>query len=353
MGTPAKTAQPPWQRIVLLTVLGYEAAGCLLGGSFLALKPDGSIMKMPVELMRGTFNDFLIPGIILFCLGILNTIAFVSVLRKKRNDWLMASLALGGLLIWFWVEIAIILELHWLHAMWGLPVVLGSLMIFSLMPSPERMTRKFILACGIISSVVYFSADLVGAFSWNGYSMRDQTVSELFAIDAPPRIIVILSFNLYAFLIYAFGVGLWKSAGADRSIKVAGLFLIIKEVLGIVGTWFFPIHLRGIPGNYSDTMHGIITAVGVLCIAVSMGFSAYALGKYFRIYSILTMIIFIVCGVWAGTYADNLGQNLPTPGMGILERANIYLFLLWVIVLSVIQIRKEKRLDLVSDKDLN
>jgi hypothetical protein len=350
METQVKAVQPLWQRIILLVVLGYEAVGCLLGGSFLAVKPNGSLMEMPVELMRGTFKDFLIPGIILFCLGILNSVAFISVLRKKRNDWVMASLALGGLLIWFWVEITVLLELHWLHAMWGLPVVLGSMMIFSLLPDRKRKTLKFMLICGIISSIIYFTTDILGSFLWSGYSMRDQTVSELFAIDAYPRIIVILSFNLYAFLIYAFGIGLWKSAGNHRSMKIAGVFLIIKELLGIVGTWFFPIHLRGIPGNYSDTMHGIITTVGVLCIALSMGFSAYALGKYFRVYSILTIIIFIVCGIWAGTYADDLGQNLPTPGMGILERINIYLFLLWVVVLAKIQLRQEKNhLDFVSN----
>lgn len=39
----------------------------------------------------------------------------------------MTGLALGGLLIWFWVEIAILEQLHWLHAMWGLQVTAGAL----------------------------------------------------------------------------------------------------------------------------------------------------------------------------------------------------------------------------------
>jgi hypothetical protein len=345
---PQKSGKLKWQRIILLTVLAYEGLGCLLGGGLLIAQPNGSLMDMSVDLMNGVFRDFQIPGIILFGLGILNSSAFVIVLRRRPSDWFVSGLALAGLLIWFWVEIAILEELHWLHAMWGLPVVLGSLMIFSLLPNRERTIRKFLLMCGVISSIIYLTADIVSSFLWNGYSMRDQTVSELFAIDAPPRIIVILSFNLYAFFIYAFGIGLWKSSGTNRSIKIAGVFLIVKEIFGIAGTWFFPIHLRGIVGNYSDTMHGIITTVGVLCIALSMGFSSYALGKYFRIYSILTIIIFIICGILTGTYADELGQNLPTPGMGILERVNIYLFLLWVIVLSVIHIRKEKRLDFLS-----
>ena len=114
-----EVSQPRWQRIVLLSVLGYEAAGCLLGGGLLIAAPDGRYMDMPVELMRGAFHDFLNPGIILLGLGILNTLAFFTVLRRTGSDWFMAGLALSGLFIWFVVEIIIIQELHWLHLMWA------------------------------------------------------------------------------------------------------------------------------------------------------------------------------------------------------------------------------------------
>ncbi|MHB1279467.1 MAG: hypothetical protein ACYC1Q_13850 [Bacteroidia bacterium] len=118
-------ALPLLIRITLLTVLGYEALGCLAGGAMLIAAPDGSYLQMPVEILHGVFPDFFIPGIILFALGILGSFAFFSVLRKKRNDWLLTGLTLGGLLIWFVVEIIILQELHWLHLMWGLPVLLG------------------------------------------------------------------------------------------------------------------------------------------------------------------------------------------------------------------------------------
>jgi hypothetical protein len=116
-----------WPRIVLLIVLGYEAAGALVGGALLIAAPDGRLMKMPVRIMHGFFPDFLIPGILLLGLGILNGIAFYAVLQRKTNDWIMAGLALGGFIIWFVVEIIILRELHWLHLMWGLPVLLGSI----------------------------------------------------------------------------------------------------------------------------------------------------------------------------------------------------------------------------------
>jgi len=127
--------QPTWQRITLLSVLGYEGAGALLGGSLLVAAPDGRFMDMPVDIMHGVFRDFLIPGLILTGLGILTTTAFVAVLRRTRTDWLLAGLALGGLAVWFLVEITILQLLHWLHAMWGLPVLAGCLLALPLVPS--------------------------------------------------------------------------------------------------------------------------------------------------------------------------------------------------------------------------
>src|ERR1700739_2568788 len=86
-----------WQRVSLLAVLCYEALGCLLGGVLLVAAPDGRLMQMPVSLMHGAFPDFLVPGMILFLLGILNAVAFLSVLRRRPYGWLWTGIALGGL----------------------------------------------------------------------------------------------------------------------------------------------------------------------------------------------------------------------------------------------------------------
>ena len=126
--------QPGWQRITLLSVLGYETAGALSGGFLLALAPDGRLMDMPVDIMHGFFKDFLLPGLMLIGLGILNAAAFITILLKNRNGWILSGLALGGLVIWFTVEIIILQEFHWLHAMWGLPVIVGCVMMIPLIP---------------------------------------------------------------------------------------------------------------------------------------------------------------------------------------------------------------------------
>ena len=117
-----------WHRIALLVILGYETAGALSGGSLLAASPDGRLMDMSVSIMNGFFPDFLIPGIMLIGLGILNLAAFIAFLRRAQIAWLLTGLALGGLAVWFITEIIILREFHWLHAMWGIPVLAGCLL---------------------------------------------------------------------------------------------------------------------------------------------------------------------------------------------------------------------------------
>ena len=132
-----------WQRIILLVILGYEAAGALSGGSLLVASPDGRFMNMSISIMNGFFPDFLIPGIMLIGLGILNLTAFVAVLRRSQIDWLLIGFALGGLAIWFITEIIILQGFHWLHAMWGLPVIAGCLVAFPLVTKQMRNSKWY------------------------------------------------------------------------------------------------------------------------------------------------------------------------------------------------------------------
>lgn len=126
------------QRMILLSVLLYEGLGGLSGGILLALKPDGSYMKMPVEIMNGFFPDYLIPGLILIAIGALNLAAFLLVLKRHRLDWIFGGMAMGGYIIWFAVEIIVLRELHWLHIMWGVPVLVGFWMVFPLLPRMKK-----------------------------------------------------------------------------------------------------------------------------------------------------------------------------------------------------------------------
>jgi hypothetical protein len=201
--------------------------------------------------------------------------------------------------------------------------------------------QKALLFYGILSSVLYVSVVIIAPFFWENYDRAAQSVSELFAIGAPSASFVTPLFILYAFLIFAFGVGIWMSAGGNKPLKAAAALIIAKEIFGLVGTIFGPMHLRGAETGLSDTIHAVVTAIGVLlCMFPAIGFGAASFGRRFRIYSIVTMAVFIVCGVLAGMQGPNVAENLPTPYLGVLERINIYTYMLWIVVLSTILLKK-------------
>ncbi len=330
-----------WQWVILLVVLAYEALGCLAGGSMLTAVPDGSIMKMPVSLLHGVFPDFRIPGIILFALGILNTIAFFAVLRRRPSSWVWATLAMGRLLIWFWVEIMVVVEYHWLHAMWGLPVVVGALAALPLIPGN---VRKGLLVSGILSSLVYIVADIVAAAQWAGYSFADQAFSELTAAEAPSRyLLVYVSAIPHNLLVIAFAAGVWMMASRyeqKRRMKLISLLLMVHVVSGFLGGTIFPMHSRGITGAGPDDQHLVFTAIevaallGVLVLAVGLP------GKGFRIYTIVTIGLLLAGGGIAALYGPKVAADMATPGLGLIERVNIYGFMVWVMVFAGVLLKR-------------
>jgi hypothetical protein len=336
-------SQSKWQRIILLFVLGYEGAGALCGGALLIAKPDGRLMDMPVDIMHGSFPDFMVPGIILFALGILNTAAFFAVLRRSRFNWMMAMTALGAMMIWFWIEIAILLQLHWLHAMWGLPVIAGVLVALPLIPAGYK--QKALLYCGILSSVLYVAINIIVPLQWQGYSLASRVPSELSAIGAPTSKLWAVLATPYTFLILAFGWGVLKAAYDNDKLRIAGRLIIAYGALGFL--WpFAPMHLRETlaagGGTFSDTLHIILAAATNIIYLLALGFAAAALGKKFRMYSIVTFVLVLVFGVLTFNEAPGIARNEPTPLIGVWERITIGLFLVWIVTLAIMLLRKQK-----------
>ncbi|HEX4850689.1 MAG TPA: DUF998 domain-containing protein, partial [Puia sp.] len=88
--------------------------------------------------------------------------------------------------------------------------------------------------------------------------------------------------------------------------------------------------------NASDVMHIILGMVTLLLMILTMTFGAAALGRSFRIYTAISMAIFLVFGALTGMDSPRIKENLPTPMVGIWERINIGVFLIWVIVFAII-----------------
>jgi hypothetical protein len=140
-------------------------------------------------------------------------------------------------------------------------------------------------------------------------------------------------------LITAFGIGVWKSAGRNRALQVVGGLILAHASLGLL--WpFAPMHQRDVlaagGGTPSDTLHQVLAAVTVFLMFLAIGFSATALGTRFRLYSIVTIVVLLTFGGLTFLEAPRLQANLPTPWIGLWERINISVFLLWVVILAVV-----------------
>jgi Protein of unknown function (DUF998) len=106
---------------------------------------------------------------------------------------------------------------------------------------------------------------------------------------------------------------------------------------------FFPEDLTAPVSALTNTMHIILAGVTVLTWMLILGFGATAFGKWFRLYSIGTLLTVLVFG-GALTFpqAAAMAAGQPTPWLGLTERINIYSFMLWVIVLAIILLRAEQ-----------
>ena len=204
------------------------------------------------------------------------------------------------------------------------------------------MLRKALLVCGILSSLLYAAMTVLIAMQWEGYSSASQTVSELSAIGAPTRSLWLLPGALYTVLVTAFGWGVWRSADRVRALRIVGGLIIVYGSLGLL--WpFAPMHLRETlaagGSTLSDTMHIVLASVTVLLMLLAIGFGAAAFGKWFRFYSVATLVILVVFGALTFLDAPRVAANLPTPWIGVWERINIGVFLLWVVVLATVLLR--------------
>jgi hypothetical protein len=203
--------------------------------------------------------------------------------------------------------------------------------------------RKVLLICGIVSSLLYFSMDIVAGLLTEGYSFTSQAISELSAIGAPATPMWVPLGFVYAALLIAFGVGVWVIAGGQRrALRVIGVLLI---TLAVVGSLPFPMHMRGDEKTFTDTMHLVIYGLIVpplLMLSMGLGAVAYKGKKrWFSLYSVGTIVTLLVVGTLTGLSAVQIDAQQATPWVGVTERILVHGYMLWVAVLAIVLLREE------------
>jgi hypothetical protein len=196
------------------------------------------------------------------------------------------------------------------------------------------VSRKLLLLCGLASSVVYLAMDILGSLRWDGYSYIDQTISELGALGAPSRPLAVVLAIIYDVLLIAFAVGVARSSERTRFVRIGAAALAGIGVIGFISA-FFPIQMRG-AGQWTinESMHVALTSATVVLIVASMAFSSKVAGHRFFAYSMISIAVTFVFGALGGWMGRGIGENLPTPWVGVIERISVFAFLAWVAVLA-------------------
>jgi len=202
---------------------------------------------------------------------------------------------------------------------------------------------KALLACGVLYSLLYaFVNDVVAAALYQGYSRTSQAISELSATGAPTQALLTATLPIFTVLLSAFGVGVWKAARGKRALRVTGALLVAHAIT--FPLWLLtPMTSRGAIGAtmpVNDIAHIVLTALAIVFILSQIGFGAAALGKPFRLYSLLTAVTVVVFGALTGILAPRVATGESTPWMGVFERISFAAWLLWLVTLAIVLLKR-------------
>jgi hypothetical protein len=138
----------------LLAFLGLSAIG---GGGTLIISPSGKLLGgLPLSILeRSPFNDFLVPGIILFVvLGIIPSLLVLALLKKPNSvfadrfnlfkdmhwAWTFSIYVAFALIIWIQVETIFIQGVGWLQTFYMLYAI--PLILVALLPQVRNLYKK-------------------------------------------------------------------------------------------------------------------------------------------------------------------------------------------------------------------
>ncbi len=200
----------------------------------------------------------------------------------------------------------------------------------------KSLLVTLLLACGAASSLVYVATDMLASSRWEGYDWTARMVSDLMAVSAPTRSFIVVPMTVYNLLVPAFGIGVWLRGG-NRARRVAGAWLVAYGLVSILGLFLFPLDYEA--EGAGAAMHMGVTVLLVVLMFLFIGFAAAGSGKAFRPYSVLTVAVILAGAILSGLQIPRIEAHLPTPGLGVFERLNIYSMLLWVALFAVMVLR--------------
>jgi uncharacterized protein DUF998 len=202
----------------------------------------------------------------------------------------------------------------------------------------HRRLQTALLACGIVAPVFYIIMnDVVAAGLYPGYDRIARPVSELSATYAPSRSVLVPLGVVFELMMIAFWIGVWRAAAHNRALRITAALMLGFAGLGLLA---FPFPMRTDEVLGANTIHTIIWGgITPVLMLASIVTSAFAFGKIFRWYAMLTVVVLVVSSVLTGILAAQVNAGGTAPWFGVAERAIQGVWLQWVAVLAILLLR--------------
>ena len=106
--------------IVLGCLQAFIGLGAIGGGFMLVIDPSGSTLGVPLNFLEGSpFPDFLIPGIFLFTVNGIGSVAGAVLSFMRRGYAKELAMVLGAILVaWIVIQVSVIRSIGGLHILY-------------------------------------------------------------------------------------------------------------------------------------------------------------------------------------------------------------------------------------------
>ena len=205
------------------------------------------------------------------------------------------------------------------------------------------MKRHHLYYCGLFAPIIFILNAILGGSLRPGYSHLVNTVSELFTVGSPNRLLLSSFYTLFSIGLILFGIGLLQFVcftGKDQGIGKwgASLFIVVGILNSLTAT-VFPQDPWGSPSTFPGEMHmilsGIITLLSLgYMLLFGIWFHRTGIFPGFLWYSIITVVGAFLAGAWFAISVDN-------PIMGLAERIAILVGFQWTLALSILMIKAD------------
>jgi hypothetical protein len=207
----------------------------------------------------------------------------------------------------------------------------------------NERTRIILLLGGVAGPLLFTFADIYAGLQNPDYSFTAQAISELFAIGAPMTYFVVPIFTLGSILALAFSLGVWRSAGGSRAIRLAAVMFVGNAINGFLLWNIYPMHMRGEEAGFTDVMHVLLSGVGVVFILSAVIIVTAASHGWLRYYSIIELLVLMVPSAIVFMTIPGLAMGEPTPFVGLTERISTYGYYVWQFIFVRYLINQGKR----------